>query len=209
MMEVFYFLKGFGQCLIRMACAYYDFHAHPFGTDKGDAGVIASLDDREDACQFFFAEVVDVYHDVSQIFNEVHFGTPSSVAGGEGDCRQFFFLLIGSLFSLLCKDAAYFFDFFPVGKTADSGHYFFFGHFCYCVVETLKYGEMFHFYFDYCLSMQRNFFAEMCKGTLYKMAISYYGSPKKCMIVATCFGERRRLRARYPSCSSSCRRGRL
>ena len=52
------------------------------------------------------------------------------------------------------------------------------------------------FYFDYCLSMQRNFFAEMCKGTLYKMAISYYGSPKKCMIVATCFGERRRLRAR-------------
>ena len=196
MMEVFYFLKGFGQCLIRMACAYYDFHAHPFGTDKGDAGVIASLDDREDACQFFFAEVVDVYHDVSQIFDEVHFGTPSSVAGGEGDCRQFFFLLIGSLFSLLCKDAAYFFDFFPVGKTADSGHYFFFGHLCYCVVETLKYGEMFHFYFDYCLSMQRNFFAEMCKGTLYKMAISYYGSPKKCMIVATCFGERRRLRAR-------------
>ena len=191
MMEVFYFLKGFGQCLIRMACTHYDFHAHPFGTDKSDTGVIASLDDREDARQFFFAEMVDVYHDVSHIFDEIHFGT------AYGPWADFSLLPHGeSLFSLLCKDAAYFFDFFPVGKTADSGHYFFFGHLCYYVVETLKYGEMFHFDFNCFLSVQKNFFAEMCKGTLYRMAISYYGSPKKCMIVATCFGERRRLRAR-------------
>ena len=48
--------------------------------------------------------MVDIYHNMSQIFDEILFGTPASVTGRKGDGRQLFFLFIGSLFSLLCKD---------------------------------------------------------------------------------------------------------
>ena len=59
--------------------------------------------------------MVDIYHNMSQIFDEIVFGTPASVTGRKGDGRQLFFLFIGSLFSLLCKDVTYLFDSFPVG----------------------------------------------------------------------------------------------
>ena len=122
--------------------------------------------------------MVDIYHNMSQIFDEILFGTPASVTGRKGDGRQLFFLFIGSLFSLLCKDVTYLFDSFPVGGTGDGRYYFFFSHFCYYIIEVLEYGEMFHIDCSCYLSVQKNLFLKSCKGTLSVMAISYYGSPK-------------------------------
>ena len=106
-MEIFYFLNRFRQCSVWAAYTYYDFQSHSFWADKGDAGVLTSSCQRQDAYQLFLILVVDVYHDVSLVSDECGVRTSAPVAGREGDRRQLFLFLIGYFLSLFLKTAAY------------------------------------------------------------------------------------------------------
>ena len=79
--EIFYFLNRFGQCPVRAAYAYYDFQSHSFGTDEGDAGMFTFFRQRQDACQLFLIQVVDIYDDISLVADECRTRASTPVAG--------------------------------------------------------------------------------------------------------------------------------